>query len=143
VSSEMGGESTVEVYSAPADPDDGVVRWTLHACGKIRHADTLKEIDESAAFDVQEVIDQHIDSRTREKFYHNIGERGLQYGPVFQVIGTLHRTHDRAVAEVAATPALLAEFSQYHLHPALLDGAFQTIAGVMPLERDGSDSPHT
>ncbi len=143
VSPEMGGESTVEIYSAPADPDDGVARWTMHACGKVRHADTLKNDDQPGAFDVQEVIDQHIDARTRETFYRNIGERGLQYGPLFQVIGTLHRTHDRAVAEVEAPPALVAEFNQYRLHPALLDGAFHVMAGVMPLERDGSDSPHT
>jgi acyl transferase domain-containing protein len=138
----MGGQSTVEIYSAPADADDDALRWTLHACATIRHAETLKAAA-PASPDVQEIIQQPIEVRSRQRFYQTIGERGLQYGPSFQVLGTLHRMHDRCVTEVEAPEAVTAEYDKHLLHPALLDGLFQALAGVMPLERDGADSPYT
>ena len=35
------------------------------------------------------------------------------------------------------------ELPQYHLHPALLDACFQSMAGAVPLEPDGGYSPFT
>lgn len=141
VSPELGGESIYEVYSAPADSPDTKTRWSMHACGKIRHAPS--DGGEPARVDLEEVRGRATDRRTREEFYEQIAARGLAYGPAFQVLSDLRRSDRDALAEVVLPPEVAKEVSHYHLHPALLDACFQSMAGVVPRELDGSDSPYT
>src|SRR6185295_13877668 len=70
-------------------------------------------------------------------------ERGLAYGPAFQVLGDLHRGVDDAVAKLELPESVRREAAAYHLHPALGDGLLQLVAGAVPLEEDGSFSPFT
>jgi myxalamid-type polyketide synthase MxaB len=142
-SPEMGGESTVEIFSSPADAEDGELHWTLHACARIRHADAARQDDGAPAPDPQPIVDQAIDVRTRDDYYASVSQRGLTYGPAFQVLGTLYRTAGEAVADVDVSDNVVRDYASYLLHPALLDGAFQAVAGALPLESDGSDSPYT
>ncbi|NUQ61200.1 MAG: SDR family NAD(P)-dependent oxidoreductase [Pirellulales bacterium] len=143
VSPELGGESTFEVYSAPADSPDAKIRWSMHACGKIRHAPADVGSGEPVRIDLAEVRGRATDRRSREEFYEQIAARGLAYGPAFQVLGDLCRSDRDALAQVELAPEVAKEVRQYHLHPALLDACFQSMAGVVPREPDGSDSPST
>ncbi|NLY00840.1 MAG: SDR family NAD(P)-dependent oxidoreductase [Rhodopirellula sp.] len=140
VSPELGGESIFEVYSAPADSADTAIRWSMHACGKIRHAPA---IDEPLRIDRDEVRRRAVDRRTRQEFYDQIAARGLAYGPAFQVLDDLRRSDHDALARVELSPEVAKELGQYHLHPALLDACFQSMAGIVPRETDGSDSSYT
>ncbi|MCA9268785.1 MAG: polyketide synthase dehydratase domain-containing protein, partial [Planctomycetales bacterium] len=141
VSSEMGGEATVDTYSCPADADKP--SWTLHACSKVRHEESLPAIDEQRRIDIAEVVEQAIDVKQRDEMYRLIAERRLAYGPMFQVLGTSHRTGDRAVAAVELPDAVKKQLGDYYLHPALLDGMLQMMASIVPLEKDGGFSPFT
>ncbi len=141
VSPEMGGQVTVDIYSAPADEDSSA--WTLHACTKVRHAEGSNDEDERETIDTSAIIENAIDIQPREAMYELIAERGLSYGPTFQVLGTTHRVADAAVAPVELPEATRKQLGDYHLHPALLDGLLQMMAGIVPLEEDGSYSSFT
>src|SRR4029078_10005255 len=80
---------------------------------------------------------------SQDEFYKFMSERGLAYGPSFQVLGELHRGVEDAVAVVQLSEAVLREAPAYHLHPALGDGLLQLVGGAVPLEEDGSFSPFT
>jgi len=149
VSPEVAGQRTFEAYSVPADCEDAKTRWTLHACGRLRPdvpsdgAGNEKPDGRPDKIDLDEVRARAPDVRTCTEFYQQIAARGLAYGPAFQVLDDLRRTERDALARVQLPAEVVKESEQYHLHPALLDACFQSMAGVVPLEPDGSHSPYT
>ena len=72
-----------------------------------------------------------------------MADRGLAYGPAFQVLDDLHRGPDAAVARVVLPASVVREAGRYRLHPALGDALLQSMAEAVPLEADGSFSPFT
>ncbi|WP_438432128.1 SDR family NAD(P)-dependent oxidoreductase [Gorillibacterium sp. sgz500922] len=58
---------------------------------------------------------------------------GFQYGPGFQAIQRLYLNENECLAQLEVADFLESEFSAYVLHPSLLDGAFQTVAGFAQL----------
>ena len=80
---------------------------------------------------------------SRDEFYDVMAERGLTYGPSFQVLSDLHRGVDDSLAAVELPEAVRKEAAAYRLHPALGDAMLQVVAGAVPLEEDGSFSPFT
>ncbi|OHB69486.1 MAG: hypothetical protein A2V70_10225 [Planctomycetes bacterium RBG_13_63_9] len=140
---EMAGERTFDVYSVPGDCKDAAPSWALHACGKLRPADPKQGDAKPPSIDLDEVRSRTVDATQRQELYEQMAARGLAYGPAFQVLDDLRRTDRDALAEVRLAPTVAEESAQYHLHPALLDACFQSMAGAVPLERDGSYSPFT
>jgi acyl transferase domain-containing protein len=63
---------------------------------------------------------------TPEKLYTGFAERGLEYGPGFRVIQEI-RYADNEVISLLETPAAW-EGEKFRLHPALVDGALQSLA---------------
>ena len=67
-----------------------------------------------------------------------MGRRGLQYGPAFQNIRELWRGLNEVVA-LLHQPPMDEDEAEYRLHPALLDAAFQALAGAIdPAETRGT-----
>ena len=149
VSPEVAGQRTFEAYSIPADCEDAKTRWTLHACGRLRPelpsggARNEEPDGRPGKIDLDEIRARAPDVRTCTEFYQQIATRGLAYGPAFQVLDDLRRAECDALARVQLPADVVKESGQYHLHPALLDACFQSMAGVVPLEPDGSYSPYT
>jgi acyl transferase domain-containing protein/NADPH:quinone reductase-like Zn-dependent oxidoreductase/thioesterase domain-containing protein/acyl carrier protein len=153
IAPESGGQSTFETYSRPADDDPSSGAWAMHATGRLLHeansqgeaAADFGELSRAAAgqVDLQAARDKSVGITTREDFYRLMTERGLAYGPVFQVLDELHRGPDAAVARVVLPDSVVREAGRYHLHPALGDALLQSMAGAVPLEADGSFSPFT
>jgi len=143
LSPETGGQRTFEVHSALAENADGKYHWTMHACGTVRCAGSTDAAPPDDRVDLVAIRERLSDSRTREAFYREMAARGLNYGPAFQVLDSLRRGEGEAFAEVRLPDDVARESSRYRLHPALLDGCFQSMAGVVPLESDGSPSPYT
>lgn len=142
VSSEQGGERTFEVSSIPADTEHVAAPWTLHACGRLQHADTVAH-DSPPSINL-DVVRRGIHQRVGQvDFYRNMAARGLAYGPTFRVLDNLMRGDDDALAELSLPAVIRQSMSAYRLHPALGDALFQATAGVVPLEADGSHSAFT
>lgn len=138
---EAGGRSEMESYSSPADADQP--DWNLHATSTLLHESQLPALDGLPKIDLKAVRSRVVDPKTREEFYKIVAERGLVYGPQFQVLGDVDRTPNEALARIEAHETVVAELAKYQLHPALGDACLQTLASTVPLEEDGSYSPYT
>ena len=145
VAPELGGRRTFEIFSISADATEADANWTLHALGAIVPAQNSG--DESAAVlppvNLSEVRSRVVSTTSRDDFYARMDQRGLSYGSAFQVLDNLQRTDRDALAEVQLSDDVQQQLDQYRLHPSLLDALFQSMAGTVPLEADGSHSPYT
>ncbi len=63
-------------------------------------------------------------------FYDKFGEYGLHYGPSFRTIQEIHADSVVAISKLKIADHLKADFGQFLLHPALIDGALQTVAAL-------------
>lgn len=144
-SAEMGGRSDFEVLSIGSDNDDVKARWQPHANGRLVHADVCMQEEPPAPIDMSKVRTRLNNPSTRDEFYDRMRERGLPYGPSFQVIGNSDQGTTEALfaVEIANDSPVRDQLNNYYLHPAVGDACMQTIAGVIPLEKDGSYSPFT
>jgi polyketide synthase PksL len=75
------------------------------------------------------------------KLYETFRECGLEYGPGFRAIQQIQRS-DSEVLSVLEIPANWGDKS-FRLHPALLDGAFQSLATIRGSSEEGVELPFT
>ncbi len=68
--------------------------------------------------------------RSKEEFYRGFATQGLVYGARLQVVRELYAGHSSALARIQLPDHLEGEFSEYVLHPALIDGALQTVGAL-------------
>ncbi len=118
-------------YSCPDGKDGG--SWVYHAkaivqCTSADHSKTAVQQVMPTAF--QQAAEATF---TGEEHYQMMAAHGLHYGPCFQGIDQLWI--DGAGIEVMAKlnlpQPIRAELPHYHLHPVLLDLAFQSVAAVL------------
>ncbi|GBQ90267.1 polyketide synthase [Acetobacter nitrogenifigens DSM 23921 = NBRC 105050] len=75
-------------------------------------------------------LDDAMHNVSVEAFYERIAKLGLSYGPAFQVVRELKVGSATAFARLVLSEPEQQRDSEYFLHPALLDGAFQTLIGA-------------
>ncbi len=146
IAPESNGESSFEIYSRLEGDEQKSVEWTMHASGSLLHESRAAANSSSALLehvDLEAARGRAVSITSREDFYQLIAERGLVYGPAFQVLSDFHRGVDDAVARVELPESVIREAGRYRLHPALGDALLQMMAGAVPLEDDGSLSPFT
>ena len=73
-------------------------------------------------------------------YYDLFRKTGFDYGPAFQTIQELYINNSYALSKLKIASHLMDGFDQFILHPSLLDGALQTIAGLIGSVE--SDKPH-
>lgn len=120
-------ESSVRLYSGtPSKWDD----WQLHASARLEQGsfsapteNPLDAIDEST-FDQTDV----------EELYQEFATIGLEYSGPFRSIKALCKQDNTAIVDLSVESD-----DGHHLHPALLDGAFQSMLALMD---DDSDSAY-
>ncbi|MBL1275769.1 MAG: polyketide synthase dehydratase domain-containing protein, partial [Ectothiorhodospiraceae bacterium] len=107
----------------------------VHAQGVVMFAVTepgnLPALDFSA---IRERCHQQLDI---EACYQDASARGLLYGPSFQVLQQLYRGTGEAWAELVLAPHTSGN-DDFILHPSLMDGALQTVMGVLPEDAEGN-----
>ncbi len=64
-------------------------------------------------------------------YYDLFRKAGFNYGLAFQTIKELYINNSYALAKLKIADHLKADFDQYILHPCILDGALQTVAGLI------------
>jgi polyketide synthase PksL len=64
-------------------------------------------------------------------YYELTEQHGFLYGPAFRTLQELHVHPSYALSKLRIADPLRADFDQYLLHPCLLDGALQTVAGLV------------
>jgi NAD(P)-dependent dehydrogenase (short-subunit alcohol dehydrogenase family)/acyl carrier protein len=124
VVAEEEGRSEVTVYSQAADADASA-EWTPHASAEVRRASDLAP----KRLDIKAVRSRCVEAVDVESAYGSLASVGLEYGPAFQGMRSLHRGKGEAFAEVVL-PEGVEGARAYGVHPALLDAAFQAVMGL-------------
>ena len=137
---DLRGERSFEVHSRPVHSQSGSVSkqqgdtavsdsWTLHASGTLNaNTPVSKPTVEVDRDDVLARMTYRIDG---ESFYQRIARCGLQYGPMFQVLSELHSGPGECLGQLTLPQSLQNELAEYVMHPAVLDGCLQSIAGIV------------
>ncbi|MCP4042848.1 MAG: hypothetical protein GY731_12975, partial [Gammaproteobacteria bacterium] len=100
-----------------------------HAEGRLHFDNDLAEDNHPLDLsDIRDRCDRRIDQQT---CYQILAERGLEYGPSFRPIQSLRFNESEALARLQLPDALSREAGLYSLHPVLLDGALQSVMGLM------------
>ena len=73
-------------------------------------------------------------------YYDLFKKSGFNYGPAFQTIQELYISSSYALSKLKIADHLRDGFDQFILHPSLLDGALQTVAGLIGSVE--SNTPH-
>ena len=108
----------------------------LHAQGKIIYG--LHPTAEPEIIDIDALKKRCTKQQTREEIYAAFANTGLHYGPSFQVIDRLFSNETEALAELVLPTPL--QDGQFLLHPSLMDGALQSVLGLMKV--DSEEPPH-
>jgi acyl transferase domain-containing protein/NADPH:quinone reductase-like Zn-dependent oxidoreductase/short-subunit dehydrogenase involved in D-alanine esterification of teichoic acids len=77
------------------------------------------------------VLQNTLDEQDVERLYESLAGLGLNYGPLFRTVKRLYASKDRLLVRLEAAAAPGASHG-HHLHPALLDGAFQAAVTLAP-----------
>ena len=111
-----------EIHSAD-EADD--TRWLLHVTGRIGKAPPPPGMPR----DLDALARRLPRSVSRQAIYAALRARGLEHGPRFQTIRSVRAGAGEVVAELELSPEVDPE--GYHVHPTLLDGAFQALIAAL------------
>jgi NAD(P)-dependent dehydrogenase (short-subunit alcohol dehydrogenase family)/acyl carrier protein len=76
-----------------------------------------------------------------DDFYDRTRAIGFDYGDAFRSVRSVTAGEDWAMAEIAVPPVIGQDLDAYRFHPALIDGAFQTLFGAPFLGQKESEDP--
>jgi len=102
--------------------------WQLHMRGRLSQGRAVP----AATVDVAKVAARLEGKLDGADLYGKLSEAGLSYGPTFQTIRSVRHSKSEALAELHVPDAAMDD--AYVLHPALLDGCFQSLVALMPDE---------
>lgn len=124
---------TIE-FTAFTPAGDGDFRWTVTATAELT---TLPARPTVAAVPAESGV--AIDG---DDFYSRTGDIGFDYREAFRSVRTLRAAERWAVAELVVPTPINDRLDDYRFHPALIDGAFQTLFGTTFAGEGGADTTY-
>ncbi|MDM5187017.1 SDR family NAD(P)-dependent oxidoreductase [Bacillus sp. DX4.1] len=127
------GDVAISLYSTEEGIDyevwssDKGIKKVLHARGQMFYE--LENTDE--ILDLKTIESRCKNIKDREECYHLFQRANLNYGPSFQTIQRLYLSRSEALSALQLPAHLKESFSSFELHPSLLDGALQTVMGLI------------
>ena len=103
---------------------DGDSKWTITATAELN---TLPPAPRP--HDPPDGVEP-VTSISGDDFYAVTEARGFDYGDAFRSVQRVTAGEDWAVADMTVPTAISAELGDFRFHPALIDGAFQTLFGA-------------
>jgi acyl transferase domain-containing protein/acyl carrier protein len=139
--SEAENAANFKIFSRRTDalPNNN---WVLHATGKIYlgqaeiNSVSFKQIELNQ---IQNRCQENISAATH---YATMASYGLEYGICFQGVQQIWRHDQEVFAEIQLPQTLKATQNSYHIHPVILDSAFQTF-GAVKLQNDDQEEKVT
>ena len=114
----------------------------VNSQGKIEYGKE-GEITDGERIDLAAIRSRCTESKDKETCYKIFRERGLTYGPSFQAISRLENNDRESLAELRLPAEVRGNFGEYVLHPSLMDGAMQTVMGLMGDGSGGTYVPYS
>nr|WP_281388211.1 polyketide synthase dehydratase domain-containing protein [Teredinibacter haidensis] len=78
----------------------------------------------------------------RSDLYSKFKQAGFQYGESFQTITNMYIGDRFCLGQTAVSEIVKEDFDEYLMHPSLLAGALQTVAGLIGHDWGGATSVH-
>jgi len=88
--------------------------------------------------DVEQVYARCNKSLDNRELYKKFASAGLKYGPFYQIIQQIQWNEEEAISRIELVEGFIEGLDQYGMHPAIMDGALQTIAGLWENKEDSS-----
>jgi len=120
-----------EIYSL-GSRDSDTRDWLLHASGELRQGGQESDQEIPSEKQLEELESQCQEVLSGQQYYDALRKGGVEYGPMFQGIESLHRRDGEVVGRLVLPDAVKAEMGRYRLHPALLDACFQLLGVALP-----------
>lgn len=108
---------------------DQAISWITHASGKITKGSSKCE-DEA----LTDLSTRCRNTRDIAGFYDLFSQSGISYGKEFRTVVEINYGEDEGLGHVIASPDPAT--AEYALHPVILDGSFQVLAGVLSTDND-------
>ena len=103
-----------------------------HSEGKIWYQDATSHTNGTVEkIAIEELIGKCHKTILSSNYYESFEKSGIKYGTAFQTVRELHISDSFALAKLEIAPQLKADFDHFILHPSLLDGALQAVAGLL------------
>ena len=118
------GQPSFNIYSHANGSEQP---WVRHASGKIRRC---QDGVVPQRVSLEEIVARCKLEIPKAEVYRQLHKTGLQYGPLFQGVEKVWCGEGEALAQVQLHADLEAEFSEYLLHPAILDSSFHVLGMV-------------
>ena len=104
----------------------------VHCEGRVTFANGSEDpTDAEERIAIQALKAQCVRPEDPAAYYDAFRTYGLQYGPSFRTIRELYVNSSFALSRLEIAEHLKGEFGQFILHPSIIDGALQTIAGLL------------
>ncbi|MCK0177447.1 type I polyketide synthase [Mycolicibacterium sp. F2034L] len=115
---------------------DGDLKWAITATAELNTLPTAPagRGDHGTAEPVAEI--------DGGDFYARTEAIGFDYGDAFRSVRRVTAGEDWAIADIAVPDGITAGLGDYCFHPALIDGAFQTLFGAPFLGQKESEDPY-
>ncbi len=147
-------EGSLQIRVKPAEGKDAAAFEVLSGTGGESEGDSIgirgslhfesantDRIEARAPMDIQAIMTHCPKTMSRADCYNHFKTLGFDYGPTFTTIEQFHTNGVEAIARLRFPESLKRDFAWYKLHPALLDGAFQTVL-CLHTEMDSSAHAH-
>jgi acyl transferase domain-containing protein/NADP-dependent 3-hydroxy acid dehydrogenase YdfG len=122
------GADAVDFEISSLDDENETI---VHSEGRVTFSSAALPADAGERIAIEAVKARCARLEDRTAYYDELRAIGLQYGPAFQTIQELHSDGSIAVSRLKIAENLRAGFDEFMLHPALIDGALQTVGGLM------------
>jgi NAD(P)-dependent dehydrogenase (short-subunit alcohol dehydrogenase family)/acyl carrier protein len=104
----------------------------IHSQGKIIFQDSQARHGDEVILDIQKIKNRCPERINREKWYELFGRAGTEYGLSFKVLKEFAKNDSEALSCLELTAAACPQGSgEFALHPAIMDGALQTVMGLL------------
>ncbi|RKZ68397.1 MAG: hypothetical protein DRQ99_03980, partial [Candidatus Parabeggiatoa sp. nov. 3] len=101
----------------------------VHAQGQLTYGSETNL--EPETIDIEAIQNRCFETWDRVECYDRFQSTGLNYGPGFQTIQALYHNDTEALSRLQLPTGLKDGFNDLVLHPSLMDGALQTVIGLM------------
>jgi polyketide synthase PksM len=119
---------------------DGV--RVIHSEGEIA-VGSGEDRDEAPEYlDIEAIIGRCRESKDKSECYRWFDLAGLHYGPAFQLIDQLYYNRSESLSSIELSSGTDNGWDDYLLHPALVDAALQTVAGLVEPDHPEGPKPY-
>jgi polyketide synthase PksM len=117
--------------------EDGEHKQTVYSQGELSTKIQFNGLP--LQLDLDKIRERCCSRTTKMELYEGYRKKRICYGVSFQTIEEMQFNDEEVLATIKVPQSLLADFKEYVLHPSIMDGALQTVSGLIGNENRYQD----